>query len=159
MTALGEYIAEDNSTSAPISRKTAKQRPDRLGPQIATSNVGYQLLQKAGWQEGQGIGANQQGRPVPLAAYHQQARQGIGANAAAESVSTRHKRPGRQAKSTSADCNAGESKQKGAQPVPDVPEEPEVKRQRHQQVRLLYDKSLATCNVKCISICDPTTAA
>ena len=136
MTALGEYVAEGSSSSVPVNRKAAKQRPDRLGPQIAASNVGYQLLQKAGWSEGQGIGANQQGRPVPLAAYHQQARQGIGANTTAEHAAHGQKRSSRQdeASASGKQAAAKGNRQKPAQPVPDVPEELEVKRQRHQQV-------------------------
>lgn len=136
MTALGKYVAEANSKPAPASRKPASAS-NRLGPQISSSNVGYQLLQKAGWQEGQGIGINQQGRPVPLSAYHQQARHGIGAddkpaNAAHVQRKTSSKRK--------ADSSSGHAdtmhqvEQKEQQPVPDVPEDANVKRQRHQQV-------------------------
>ena len=136
MTALGEYVAEANSKPAPVSRKLASAS-SRLGPQISSSNVGYQLLQKAGWQEGQGIGINQQGRPIPLSAYHQQARHGIGAdnkpaNAAHVQRKTSSKRK--------ADSSIGHAdsmrqvKQNEQQPVPDVPEDPNVKKQRHQQV-------------------------
>ncbi len=136
MTALGEYVAEANSKPAPASRKPASAS-NRLGPQISSSNVGYQLLQKAGWQEGQGIGINQQGRPIPLSGYHQQARHGIGAddkpaNAAHVQRKTSSKRK--------ADSSSGHAdsmrqvKQNEQQPVPDVPEDPNVRKQRHQQV-------------------------
>ncbi len=136
MTALGEYVAEANSNPAPVSRKPASAS-DRLGPKISSSNVGYQLLQKAGWQEGQGIGINQQGQPIPLSAYHQQARHGIGAdnkpaNAAHAQRKTSSKR---KADSSSGHANTmHQAKQKEQQPVPDVPEDPNIKKQRHQQV-------------------------
>ena len=136
MTALGEYVAEAKSKPVPVSRRPASAS-NRLGPQISSSNVGYQLLQKAGWQEGQGIGINQQGRPIPLSAYHQQARHGIGAddkpaNAAYAQRKTSSKR---KADSSSGHGDARHQvKQKEQQPVPDVPEDPNVKKQRHQQV-------------------------
>ena len=137
MTALGEYVAEANSAAdpAPVSRKPASAT-NRLGPQISSSNVGYQLLQKAGWQEGQGIGINQQGRPIPLSAYHQQARHGIGADNKPANAAHAHRRTG----SKRTDSSSGHAytmhqlKQKEQQPVPDVPEDPVVKKQRHQQV-------------------------
>ncbi|DBA80054.1 TPA: hypothetical protein ACH3X2_007544 [Trebouxia sp. C0005] len=137
MTALGEYVAEANSAAdpAPVSRKPASAT-NRLGPQISSSNVGYQLLQKAGWQEGQGIGINQQGRPIPLSAYHQQARHGIGADNKPANAAHAHRRTG----SKRTDSSSGHAytmhqlKQKEQQPVPDVPEDPVVKKQRHQQI-------------------------
>ena len=136
MTALGEYVAEANSKPAPVSRKHASGS-NRLGPQISSSNVGYQLLQKAGWQEGQGIGIHQQGRPVPLSAYHQQARHGIGADdkPANSALAQRKTSNKRKADSSSGRADAmHQVKQKEQQPVPDVPEDPDVKKQRHQQV-------------------------
>ena len=140
MTALGEYIAESKTTPAPVRRKNAT-KPDRLGPQIAASNVGYQLLQKAGWQEGQGVGANQQGRAIPLAAYHQQARHGIGAGESSEASRAGRKRPSQQPQAL--DANSPAKKRKAdAQPVPDVPEDPTVKRQRHQQVSYCWHNLL-----------------
>ncbi|DBB01638.1 TPA: hypothetical protein ACH3X1_000275 [Trebouxia sp. C0004] len=135
MTALGEYVAEANSTPSPVSHKPASAS-NRLGPQISSSNVGYQLLQKAGWQEGQGIGINQQGRPIPLSAYHQQARHGIGADdKPANAAHAQRKTSKGKADSSSGHANTMHHvKQKEQQPVPDVPEDPNVKKQRHQQV-------------------------
>ncbi|DBB05130.1 TPA: hypothetical protein ACH3X3_010386 [Trebouxia sp. C0006] len=136
MTALGEYVAEANSKPAPVSRKLASAS-SRLGPQISSSNVGYQLLQKAGWQEGQGIGINQQGRPIPLSAYHQQARHGIGAdNKPANAAHVQRKTSSkRKADSSSGHADSmRQVKQNEQQPVPDVPEDPNVRKQRHQQI-------------------------
>ena len=134
MTALGEYVAESSRTPAPVKRKPASNTT-RLGPQIASSNVGYQLLRKAGWQEGQGIGINQQGRPIPLSAYHQQARHGIGAETKHASGKQPHQeRPGRKRRAKEGNEAVSTAKQREQQPVPDVPENPAVKRQRHQQV-------------------------
>lgn len=135
MTALGEYVAEANSNPAPVIRKPASAS-NRLGPQISSSNVGYQLLQKAGWQEGQGIGIHQQGRPIPLSAYHQQARHGIGAdNKPANAAYAQRKTSKRKADSSSNHADTmHQVKQKEQRPVPDVPEDPNVKKQRHQQI-------------------------
>ena len=135
MTSLGEYIAETTSAPAPVRRKAANKL-GRLGPQIDASNVGYQLLQKAGWQEGQGIGAYQQGRAIPLAAYHQQARHGIGAGDSKEAPRAARKRPGQQPQALDIANNHAKKRQKHAQPVPHVSENPTMKRQRHQQVSL-----------------------
>lgn len=144
MTALGEYIAEANSGSPPGIRKLQSSK-DRLGPQITASNVGYQLLQKAGWQEGQGIGIHQQGRPIPLSAYHQQARHGIGAgNKQANGTHAQHK-PRRKRKVDGSSLrpeDVDQAKQTKQQPVPDVPEDPTVKRQRHQQVHQVQSSHL-----------------
>lgn len=142
MTSLGEYIAEADTMTVTPRHGNAQPSSHQLGPQILTSNVGYQLLQRAGWVEGQGLGRNQQGRPIPLGAYHQQARQGIG-------VSTkRAEHPQQSLHSTSKRRRASESNDparrlqpKQQMPVPHVADDPQVKRQRHQQVchlQLLY---------------------
>ncbi len=146
MTALGEYVAEANSNPAPVSRKPASAS-DRLGPKISSSNVGYQLLQKAGWQEGQGIGINQQGQPIPLSAYHQQARHGIGADDKPASAAHAHRKTSSKRKTDSSSGHAStmhQVKQKEQQPVPDVPEDPNVKKQRHQQVCRMRSLKLAS---------------
>lgn len=134
MTALGEYIAETDNAPAPARRK-APSSSNRLGPQIASSNVGYQLLRKAGWQEGQGIGINQQGRPIPLSAYHQQARHGIGADTKpAKALRSDQNKLGRKRQAGASSEKGGTVMQKELLPVPDVPEDPKIKRQRHQQI-------------------------
>ncbi|KAL3147163.1 hypothetical protein ABBQ32_002670 [Trebouxia sp. C0010 RCD-2024] len=135
MTALGEYIAEANSVSVTSQHITAQPSSHKLGPQISTSNVGYQLLQKAGWAEGQGLGRNQQGRPIPLGAYHQQARQGIGVGTTQPERSQHSHRGNSKAGRVSVgDDKANKPQKKQQQPVPHVPEDPQVKRQRHQQI-------------------------
>lgn len=45
---------------------------------ISKHNVGYQLLRKAGWKEGTGLGAQQQGRRQPLAPAAVQGQVGLG---------------------------------------------------------------------------------
>ncbi|KAL4855520.1 G patch domain-containing protein 2 [Chlorella vulgaris] len=45
---------------------------------IARSNVGYRLLKKAGWTEGAGLGAQEQGVAEPVAAFQQQGNLGLG---------------------------------------------------------------------------------
>lgn len=46
---------------------------------IPSDNVGFQLLRKAGWQPGAGLGAESQGRRMPLEQSQQKGRQGLGA--------------------------------------------------------------------------------
>ena len=138
MTALGEYIAEANTAPTAPRHRSAQPSSHRLGPQIASSNVGYQLLQRAGWTEGQGLGSNQQGRPIPLAAYHQQARQGIGVSTQqAERQQRSQPDTARKRPASEGVEKADRGRQKQHLPVPNVPEDPHVKRQRHQQVCLL----------------------
>ena len=139
MTALGEYIAEANTAPVTTRHRTAHvPSSHRLGPQIASSNVGYQLLQRAGWTEGQGLGSNQQGRPIPLGAYHQQARQGIGVSTQqADRQQRSQPETGRKHHASESNNKAASSRQKQHLPVPNVPEDLQVKRQRHQQVCLL----------------------
>jgi G-patch domain len=45
---------------------------------ISPDNVGFQLLRKAGWQPGAGLGAESQGRRMPLEQSQQKGRQGLG---------------------------------------------------------------------------------
>ena len=145
MTALGEYIAEADTVLVTSRHRRAQPSSHKLGPQIATSNVGYQLLQKAGWAEGQGLGRNQQGRPIPLGAYHQQARQGIGV-ATMQADHPQHSLGGtsKRRHAGASDDKAKRLQQKQQLPVPHVPEDPEVKRQRHQQVCQLQPE-LTSC--------------
>ena len=64
--------------AGPVTRERAQRQaaPPRLA--IASSNVGYQLLKKAGWTEGQGIGLKEQGDQEPLQAHMQQGNLGLG---------------------------------------------------------------------------------
>jgi hypothetical protein len=57
-----DAAANAASTKRPIDRK----------------NLGYQLLSKAGWQEGQGLGAKEQGRAAPLAVSYHKGSSGLG---------------------------------------------------------------------------------
>lgn len=54
-----------------------KQRRNRHGPKIAEQNVGFQLLQKLGWQQGEGVGKTQ-GSSSFSAPQGQRGSQGIG---------------------------------------------------------------------------------
>jgi hypothetical protein len=61
-----------------------QQQQERRVPQegikysIARSNVGYRLLKKAGWTEGAGLGAQEQGVAEPVAAWQQKGNLGLG---------------------------------------------------------------------------------
>lgn len=56
--------------------RRAPQEGVRYG--IARSNVGFQLLKKAGWTEGSGLGAKEQGRAEPIATFQQKGNLGLG---------------------------------------------------------------------------------
>jgi hypothetical protein len=45
---------------------------------IGAKNVGFQLLKKAGWEEGSGLGASNQGRKEPLQLPIQKGNEGLG---------------------------------------------------------------------------------
>lgn len=77
ITSLDDYtsLASSTATGGGPPAQTPAGPSARLGPQIGSANVGYQLLKRAGWQEGQGLGSSQQGRSIPLAAFHQQVHQ------------------------------------------------------------------------------------
>ncbi|CAD7704727.1 unnamed protein product [Ostreobium quekettii] len=45
---------------------------------LKADNVGYSLLKKAGWTEGTGLGPDGQGRQVPVKAWVQKGRRGVG---------------------------------------------------------------------------------
>lgn len=45
---------------------------------LPESNIGYQLLKKAGWREGTGLGAEEQGPQEPLQVHKLQGNQGLG---------------------------------------------------------------------------------
>eukprot|EP00798_Chlamydomonas_sp_ICE-L_P013211 gene13211-19046_t len=49
-----------------------------LEGQVASSNIGYKLLKRVGWQHGTGLGASEQGRTVPIQAWQQKGSVGIG---------------------------------------------------------------------------------
>ncbi|GAX73159.1 hypothetical protein CEUSTIGMA_g612.t1 [Chlamydomonas eustigma] len=65
------------SSEPTISRpEETVQRHTQLS--IAADNIGYNLLCKAGWTEGTGLGAQKQGRVTPIQAWHQKGNRGIG---------------------------------------------------------------------------------
>jgi predicted ATP-dependent protease len=86
--------------------------------------VGYKLLRKAGWQEGTGLGATEQGRLVPIVPVQQQGKKGIGKDRRQHSFAegNRQRQDKQESKPHPKDL-----------PVPLVLEDPEVKRKRHQQ--------------------------
>jgi hypothetical protein len=58
--------------AAPSAFGSSSKRP------IDRGNVGYQLLQKAGWREGSGLGRQEQGMAAPLQVQPQKGNKGIG---------------------------------------------------------------------------------
>mmetsp|Transcript_7197 Transcript_7197/g.13351 ORF Transcript_7197/g.13351 Transcript_7197/m.13351 type:complete len:494 (+) Transcript_7197:105-1586(+) len=50
-----------------------------LGKPLPESNIGYQMLKEMGWEEGKGLGKNQDGRLEPVPMYGQLDKRGVGA--------------------------------------------------------------------------------
>jgi len=69
-----QYIQQQHIAhpDAPTASGSSYKRP------IDRSNVGYKLLAKSGWQEGQGLGAQQQGMAAPLQVVPQKGNLGLG---------------------------------------------------------------------------------
>lgn len=66
-----------------LSTGQAYDDPDKGGPQIGESNIGFKMLQKAGWSQGSGLGSASNGINAPIAAVgHGSA--GLGSAAADE---------------------------------------------------------------------------
>ena len=137
------FAVPDLQQSAPPRATAQGQAPardtsERKHQQLGECNVGFQLLQKAGWRSGQGLGASAQGQTEPLAAWHQQGRAGIGVGSAPQ-LTTAGKQAGSSgqgsAQQQQQQATEKQTKQfKRKQPVPDVPEEFDTKVRRHQQV-------------------------
>jgi hypothetical protein len=79
--------AASASASASAGGTGARKPPPPRGTLRLTSapigrgNIGYSLLQKAGWVEGKGIGAREQGIVEPLDPFANPGRKGVGAAA------------------------------------------------------------------------------
>ncbi|KAJ2854094.1 squalene synthetase-like protein [Coemansia erecta] len=48
-------------------------------PAVGDSNVGHKMLKQMGWQPGQGLGANEEGRSTPVEVMFRAGRRGLGA--------------------------------------------------------------------------------
>uniref|UniRef100_A0A7S0UM18 G-patch domain-containing protein n=1 Tax=Polytomella parva TaxID=51329 RepID=A0A7S0UM18_9CHLO len=58
------------------NERTEEAKP--LGSMIGNDNIGFKLLVKAGWKEGKGLGADEQGRIAPLGPEFRFRQQGLG---------------------------------------------------------------------------------
>lgn len=84
--------AASTTTAKPTSPEhLPPQPPANAGPMplygIPRANIGFQLLQKAGWKEGTGLGRDEQGLQMPLEKSSQIGRQGLGNSTAKHYVS------------------------------------------------------------------------
>jgi hypothetical protein len=84
---LGIQASRYRTTSARSANSTAAAAAHPAAPSafgssskrpIDRSNVGYQLLQKAGWREGSGLGRQEQGMAAPLQVQPQKGSKGLG---------------------------------------------------------------------------------
>lgn len=63
--ALQKFLA---NAEAVTSGAQQAQAPQAAGPQLDQSNIGFRMLQQAGWSAGQGLGAAGSGMQAPVAA-------------------------------------------------------------------------------------------
>ncbi|MCO5584365.1 hypothetical protein L7F22_038291 [Adiantum nelumboides] len=56
---------------------------------LTASNVGFRLLQKAGWREGSGLGVSEQGRLEPVDVFVKNDKRGLGAKVICRKMVTR----------------------------------------------------------------------
>ncbi len=96
-----------------------------------------QMLRKAGWEPGTGLGAKGQGPTAPIALAEQSGRHGIGAGTARHQQQPAHGRPNKRTDSTSSQAgssrqqpNPAHQPQPAAQPVETL----DVKVRRHRQI-------------------------
>lgn len=80
----GEQEVAIQPPAATWAQQGQQGQQGRRGPQegvrygIARTNLGFQLLKKAGWTEGSGLGAQEQGMAEPVAAFQQKGNLGLG---------------------------------------------------------------------------------
>ncbi|KAK9807748.1 hypothetical protein WJX72_007944 [[Myrmecia] bisecta] len=122
-----ESSAEESQRVPQYGQHTA--RPGQQAD-LPTNNIGFKLLKQAGWREGTGLGAAEQGRLQPIQAWQQHGRAGIGVRLEAQPpqqhpLANNQPRPPK--------TTAGK-KRKGLQPIPTVEDDPGVKLQRVRQV-------------------------
>ncbi|MEW5297808.1 MAG: hypothetical protein WDW36_000991 [Sanguina aurantia] len=67
-----------SGSARPVAVQGSGKVPGVRGEVLESSNVGFRLLQKAGWQEGTGLGLKLQGRVAPIPAHMQRGNRGIG---------------------------------------------------------------------------------
>eukprot|EP00873_Tetraselmis_striata_P001893 jgi/Tetstr1/422157/TSEL_013011.t1 len=67
------------SGSADCAGSSGSSRHRTVKYAVSKDSIGFKLLKKAGWKEGRGLGAAQQGVAKPLDAWHNKGKRGIGA--------------------------------------------------------------------------------
>jgi hypothetical protein len=78
--AAGLFSAHLTSITHQISRKNVAESPDVYG--LDESNVGYRLLKNEGWTTERGLGAQRQGRKLPIPTKLKNDKLGIGTKSA-----------------------------------------------------------------------------
>lgn len=84
---------------------------------IDRGNLGYKLLSKAGWQEGQGLGASEQGIAAPLAVTHHKGNTGLGFSKQQQPLQQQHSSAPVAGASSTAQAAAGSGAAAVAGPV------------------------------------------
>ncbi|CAN8062266.1 unnamed protein product [Agarophyton chilense] len=74
------FLNERTTESSLRSRNRSKRGRREKSPEerVGKANVGYGMLERMGWKEGQGLGAEGEGLREPLAAEHRSTRAGLG---------------------------------------------------------------------------------
>lgn len=74
---LNDSLRKKGSRASTRSKKN-RARTSAPEQRVDQSNVGYGMLERMGWREGQGLGAQRHGLREPLAAEHRRTRAGLG---------------------------------------------------------------------------------
>lgn len=76
----GKHPQSGSGSGGVASVAASAPRPSRVHVNygIGADNVGFRLLKQAGWREGSGLGAQQQGRVEPLQAHANKGARGLG---------------------------------------------------------------------------------
>ncbi|GMH42890.1 hypothetical protein BSKO_10809 [Bryopsis sp. KO-2023] len=67
--------------SAQVQEKAVVETPgvvEKTSYTVEPTSVGYRLLKKSGWKEGTGLGPDGKGCKVPVEAWHNRGRRGVG---------------------------------------------------------------------------------
>lgn len=135
------------------------QHESSVAPQygISRRNVGYQLLKKAGWSEGTGLGAQEQGRREPLAPAAVLGQTGLGFQSTAQRGRGRQAQrgeserdapgpPGQQADGGSGPQPGAQQQQQAQQPKRPLPGDPLEKEDTTTKVKRVKQ----VCRMECV---------
>eukprot|EP00887_Chlorella_sp_A99_P004350 scaffold15.g4350.t1 len=148
------YAEPAGPSGRPGPGDTSVQPPPRYG--IPRSNIGFQLLQQAGWKEGTGLGARGQGPREPIQPAAQQGQLGLGFAPAARRPSpaaAAGRPPGAAAGGGAAGASSGQAQAapRSQRPLPEDPLEKEPLEKKVKRVKAVMQAEADDRACKAIS--------